>query len=77
MWNLAPTAHLLAPIELVVMRKPYKKGTPHAPRTISPMGVSLLTQLHITELPAVCRLPKQDDKGGANPRINPQNAMAT
>ena len=75
-WLLEPTqfAYLFIPTELVVMRKSVR--VPKPPQAANSVGISLLTQLHI-EPPAVCRLPKQDDKGGANPRTNPANAMAT
>lgn len=76
-WLLEPAqifVYLFIPTELVVMRKPER--VPKPPQAANSVGISLLTQPNI-ERPAVCRLPNKDDRGGANPRINPQNAMAT
>ncbi len=75
MWEIIEKPlYIFTPTELVVLRR--QRCFPHPPQAANSVGVSFLTQLHI-DRPAVCRLPQQNDKGGATPRINPANAMAT
>lgn len=75
MWEvIEKSPYLFAPVVWVVLRR--QRCFPHPPQAAQTVGANALTQLN-TEPPAVCRLRQQNDKGGANPRTNPANAMAT